>query len=196
MQGLIGLSRLVARINSNALVLGCWLGAFCVLLMVLIIIAQVFFRYVLGSALAWPEEASRFLMLWSAGLMIGTAYRRGGFVAIELLVALLPRVLRHLLTLTLLALALVILWKAWTIGLKEVTGLAGRFTTDSLSIPTSLDFSTWFRVPKSWQMISMLVGIGALFVITIELILREVISALGGARDLPSISNQVALGAE
>lgn len=196
MTGLIGLSRLLARINATTLALGCWLGAACVLMMVVIIITQVFFRYVLGSALAWPEEASRFLMLWSAGLMIGTAYRRGGFVAIELLVVLLPRLLRHLLTLTLLALALVILWKAWNIGLKEVTGLAGRFTTDSLSLPTSLDFSTWFRVPKSWQMTSMLVGIAALIVITFELMLREVIALLGGARDLPVISDTVTMGAE
>ena len=196
MRALVGLSRLFAFINANVLAIGCWLGALCILLMVLIIIAQVFFRYVIGNALTWPEEAARFLMLWSAGLMIGTAYRRGGFVAIELLVALLPRVLRHLLTLVLLGLAMAILWKAWNIGLREVTGLAGRFGTDSLNIPTSWDFSTWFKVPKSWQMASMLAGIGALLVITVELMLREVISLLGGARDLPAISNKVALGAE
>ena len=196
MQGLIGLSRLLARINGTALMLGRWLGAACVLAMVVIIIAQVFFRYVLGNALTWPEEASRFLMLWSAGLMIGTAYRRGGFVAIEMLVVLLPRVLRHLLTLTLLALAMVILWKAWTIGLKEVTGLAGRFATDSLSIPLSLDFQTWFRVPKSWQMASMLVGIGALMAVTVELMLREVIRLIGRESDLPVIADTVKLGAE
>jgi TRAP-type C4-dicarboxylate transport system permease small subunit len=186
----------LGRINATALALGCWLGAACVLAMVLIIIAQVFFRYVLGNALTWPEEASRFLMLWSAGLMIGTAYRRGGFVAIELLVVLLPRVLRHLLTLTLLALAMVILWKAWTIGLKEVTGLAGRFATDSLSIPLSLDLQTWFRIPKSWQMASMLVGIGALMVVSVELMLREVIRLLGADSDLPVIADTVKLGAE
>lgn len=112
MQVLIGLSRLFALLNSSALAVGRWLGAFCILLMVCFILAQVFFRYVIGTALPWPEEASRFLMLWSAGLMIGTAYRRGGFVAIELLVVLLPRLLRHLLTLVLFSLALIVLWKA------------------------------------------------------------------------------------
>jgi TRAP-type C4-dicarboxylate transport system permease small subunit len=196
MQLLISLSRLFALVNSSALTLGRWVGAVCILLMVVFILSQVFFRYVIGNALAWPEEASRFLMLWSAGLMIGTAYRRGGFVAIELLVGLLPRVLRHLLTLTLFSLALIILWKAWSIGLREVTGLAGRFTTDSLSIPTSFDLSTWHRIPKSWQMTSMLVGIGALIAVTLELMLREVISLFGGARDLPEIRDQVTLGAE
>jgi TRAP-type C4-dicarboxylate transport system permease small subunit len=196
MQALIGLSRLLARINVAALTVGLWLGALCLFVMVVVILIQVFFRYVLGSALAWPEEASRFLMLWSAGLMIGTAYRRGGFVAIEMLIVLLPRLVRHVLTLTLLGLAMTILWKAFQIGLGEVTGIAGRFGTDSLSIPLSLDFQTWFRVPKSWQMASMLVGIGALLVISVELVLREVISLLGGGRDLPEISDRVVLGNE
>ena len=196
MQVLIGLSRLFALVNASALTAGRWIGALCIFLMVVFILAQVFFRYVIGTALPWPEEASRFLMLWSAGLMIGTAYRRGGFVAIELLVVLLPRLLRHLLTLALFSLALIILWKAWQIGLREVTGLPGRFGTDSLNVPTSWDLSTWRKVPKSWQMMSMLVGIGALISVTLELMLREVISLFGGAKDLPEISDQVVLGAE
>ena len=196
MQALIALSRLVALVNAGALTFGRWLGAFCILLMVIIILTQVFFRYVIGLGLPWPEEAARFLMLWSAGLMIGTAYRRGGFVAIDLMVALLPRLLRHLLSLTLFALALIVLWKAWQIGLREVSGLAGRFGTDSLNVPTSWDLSTWQKVPKSWQMMSMLVGIGALVMVTFELILREVIALFGRAGDLPPISDQVVLGSE
>ena len=196
MQVLIALSKGFALVNASALTLGRWLGAFCILLMVIVILAQVFFRYVIGLGLPWPEEASRFLMLWSAGLMIGTAYRRGGFVAIDLLVAILPRLLQHLLTLVLFSLALIILWKAWQIGLREVTGLAGRFGTDSLNVPTSWDLSTWRKVPKSWQMMSMLVGIGALIMVTLELILREVIALLGRAADLPPITDQVVLGSE
>lgn len=196
MQVLIGLSKLFALINAGALAVGRWLGALCILLMVVIILAQVFFRYVVGLALPWPEEASRFLMLWAAGLMIGTAYRRGGFVAIDLLVALLPRILRHILTLALFSLALVILWKAWSIGLKEVTGLAGRFGTDSLNVPASWDFSEWRKVPKGWQMASMLVGIAALIMVTLEMILREIIALLGREGDLPGIRDMVVLGSE
>ncbi|WP_439139490.1 TRAP transporter small permease [Roseicyclus sp.] len=196
MQVLIALSRLFALVNASALTMGRWLGAVCILLMVVIILTQVFFRYVVGLGLAWPEEASRFLMLWSAGLMIGSAYRRGGFVAIDLLAALLPRLLQHFLTLVLFALAMIILWKAWQIGLREVGGLAGRFGTDSLNVPTSWDLSSWRKVPKSWQMASMLVGIGALIMVTLELILREVIALLGRADALPPISDQVVLGSE
>lgn len=196
MQALIALSKLFAWVNANALMVGRWMGALCILLMVIVILTQVFFRYVMGLGLAWPEEASRFLMLWSAGLMIGTAYRRGGFVAIDLLAALLPRILYHILTLILFALAMIILWKAWQIGLREVTGLAGRFGTDSLNVPTSWDLSSWKKVPKSWQMASMLVGIGALIMVTLELMLREVIALFGRADALPPIADQVVLGSE
>ena len=196
MQVLIALSRLFALVNASVLTLWRWLGALCILLMVVIILAQVFFRYVIGLGLPWPEEASRFLMLWSAGLMIGTAYRRGGFVAIDLLVALAPRVIQHVLTLALFAVSLVVLWKAWQIGWNEVTGLAGRFGTDSLNVPTSWDLSTWRKVPKSWQMASMLVGIAALIMVSVELILRELVAVFGRAADLPPISDRVVLGSE
>lgn len=43
-----------------------------IFLIMAIICVQVFFRFVLNSALPWPEEASRFLMIWA--LFIGGAY--------------------------------------------------------------------------------------------------------------------------
>lgn len=193
---LVGLARLIGIVNANALTLGRWLGAVCIAFMVVFILAQVFFRYVLGSALAWPEEASRFLMLWSAGLMIGTAYRRGGLVAIEILVAILPGLLRHILALALLALSLLLLWQGLQMGIREVTGISGRFGTDSLSVPVTWDLSQWKKVPKSWQMMSMVVGLIAMIAVNIELMLREIIALFGGAKRLPDIADQVTMGAE
>ena len=43
-----------------------------IFLIMAIICFQVFFRFVLNNAQPWPEEASRFLMIWS--LFIGGAY--------------------------------------------------------------------------------------------------------------------------
>ena len=43
-----------------------------ILLILIIICIQVFFRFVLNDALPWPEEASRFLMIWA--LFLGGAY--------------------------------------------------------------------------------------------------------------------------
>ena len=96
---LLGLTKALGSVNAACLTLGRGLGAVCMAAMVAIILAQVFFRYVVGNALAWPEEAARFLMLWAAGLMIATAFRRGGFVSIDMLVRLLPRALASALSL-------------------------------------------------------------------------------------------------
>jgi len=196
MGALLGAARLLAVLNASVLLLGRWLGGACIALMVIFILAQVFYRYVLGNALAWPEEASRFLMLWSAGLMIGTAYRRGGLVAIDMLSALFPKVVRHALALMLLGLSMLILWKGLQIGLKEVTGISGRFATDSLSVPVSLDLTEWKKVPKAWMMSSMVVGLVLMLAVGVELILREVIAVLGGRADLPEIAETVSLGSE
>jgi TRAP-type transport system small permease protein len=189
---LLGLTNGLGGVNAVLLTLGRWLGASCVALMVVLILAQVFFRYVLGNALPWPEEASRFLMLWMTGLMAPTALRRGGFVSIEMLVRLLPRRASALVSLVLLALSLLVLVVGFKIGWSEVTGLGGRFTTDSLSVP-ALDFSGWVKVPKSWMMASLVTGLGLMILVLIELILRSVVT-LAGADEALKLIPETAVG--
>lgn len=192
---ILGLANGIGAVNAALLALGRWLGAVCVASMLLIILAQVFFRYVMGDALAWPEEAARFLMLWMAGLMAPTAYRRGGFVSIEMLVRLLPRRPAALLALLLLGLSLVVLVVGLRIGWSEVTGLGGRFTTDSLSVPT-LDLSGWVKVPKSWMMASLVVGLILLISVCVELMLRTIVALSGTQADLRVIPEMVMEGTE
>ena len=189
---LLGLTNGLGGVNAVLLTLGRWLGASCVALMVVLILAQVFFRYVLGNALPWPAEASRFLMLWMTGLMAPTALRRGGFVSIEMLVRLLPRRASALVSLVLLALSLLVLVVGFKIGWSEVTGLGGRFTTDSLSVP-ALDFSGWVKVPKSWMMASLVTGLGLMILVLIELILRSVVT-LAGADEALKLIPETAVG--
>lgn len=43
--------------------------------MLIVICLQVFFRFILNNALSWPEEASRFLMLWALFLAAGYALK-------------------------------------------------------------------------------------------------------------------------
>lgn len=77
MRPLLAICTGLGLVNGALLAAGRAVGALCLGLMVVTILIQVFFRYVLDSALPWPEEASRFLMLWSTGLMAPTAFRRG-----------------------------------------------------------------------------------------------------------------------
>jgi len=46
-----------------------------------LLIAQVFFRYVLGSSLAWGEEISTFLMVWAGLLGAATLAANDRFIA-------------------------------------------------------------------------------------------------------------------
>ncbi|GFE49989.1 hypothetical protein So717_17420 [Roseobacter cerasinus] len=183
-------------VNEVVLKLGRSLGVVAVALMVTAILIQVFYRYVLNNALPWPDEAARFCMLWMTGLMAPTAFRRGGFVAIDTVVRLLPERLGALISLMLLFLSLGVLVVAVQIGWSEVTGFAGKFATASLYLPTNLSFENWYRVPRSWMMASLLFGVIALISVNIELILRAVIKMMGGADHLPAITVEEQVGAE
>ena len=56
-----------------------------ILSMTLVVLLQVFFRYVLGDALSWSEEVSRFLMVWLTFLAAPVAYLEKGHVALDFL---------------------------------------------------------------------------------------------------------------
>ena len=65
-------------VNDIAGRIGRALSVFAIAMMVIVILTQVFFRYVLNNALPWPDEAARFMMLWLTGLMAPVAMRQGG----------------------------------------------------------------------------------------------------------------------
>jgi len=184
---LMGPIRALKVVNDVLLRIGRAIAVAALALMVAVILAQVFFRYVLNDALAWPDEAARFMMLWMTGLIAPMAYRRGGFVAIDMLERALPVRAAAALTLILLALSLAVLVYAVQIGWSEVTGFGGNFTTASLYIPTSIAFDEWYRVPRSWMMASLLVGLVLLILVSVELILRQIVTMLGGADALPML---------
>lgn len=191
---LLGLTNGLGAVNAALLALGRWLGAICLGLMVVAILTQVFFRYVLGNALPWPEEASRFLMLWSTGLMAPTAFRRGGFVAIDMVVRHLPRLVATGLSVFLMVVTILVLWVALGIGWSEVTGIGGRFEMDALRAPAAFDLSVWVKVPKSAMMTSLLVGIALLLSVAVELALRNLFLLIRGPDGLANIPETVTLG--
>lgn len=190
-----GSIRLLSWINDRLLMLGRGIGIVAIAIMVAVTLLQVFCRYVLGNALPWPDEAARFCMLWMTGLMAPTAFRRGGFVAIDVLASVMPGRAVHLLNLILLTISLMVLVIAVQIGWKEVTGLGGRFASASLYLPTALDFSSWYRIPRSWMMLSIFIGVALLILVNIELILRSMVRLVSD-RALPPIAQAETQGAE
>lgn len=63
-----------------------WLMALCFGGMTLIIFAQVIYRYVLKSPLAWSEELARYLFVWVSFIGSFVAARRNQHIGVELLV--------------------------------------------------------------------------------------------------------------
>tara|TARA_B100000767_G_scaffold184918_1_gene172488 strand:- start:1178 stop:1783 length:606 start_codon:yes stop_codon:yes gene_type:complete len=185
--------QVLSRFNNFILRISRNLGTLAVALMVIAILIQVFFRYILNNALPWPDEAARFCMLWMTGLMAPTAFRRGGFVAIDFITQFLPNIINFILTMLLLLTSLIVLITAVKIGYAEVTGFGGRFTTASLYIPTSLDFQNWFRIPRSWMMMSLLIGCALLILVNIELIGRNILLRLGKDNLLPKIHDDTSM---
>ena len=174
----------ISAVNGFLLKIGRGIGIIAIAAMVVAILIQVVARYVFNNALPWRDEAARFCMLWMTGLMAPTAFRRGGFVALDMISGLLPRGAVALLSLFLLLISIAILIVALPIGWSEVTGFGGRFATASLYLPT---FDGWFRVPRSWMMLSLLVGVILLLMVNVELILRQIITFLGGGDRLPDL---------
>ncbi|WP_299152529.1 TRAP transporter small permease [uncultured Tateyamaria sp.] len=174
----------LSAVNALVLRIGRGIGIIAIAFMVAAILIQVVARYLFNNALPWPDEAARFCMMWMTGLMAPTAFRRGGFVALDMISGFMSPRVAAVLSLVLLLISLLILIVAVQIGIKEVTGFGGRFATASLYLPT---FEGWFRVPRSWMMLSLLVGVVLLLVVNIELILRSLVQMMGGGDRLPDL---------
>lgn len=178
----------IQAVNNVALRIAKSIAVTALALMVLIILLQVFFRYVLNNALPWPDEAARFLMLWMTGLIAPAAYRQGGFVAIDMLEQFLPRAVAAALTLVLLALSLLVLVMGVQLGINHVNA-GWLFSSASLKIPLDWIGLKAYKIKLAWMYMSLLVGLIWLTVVNIELILRNLVTLFGHADRLQPIPN-------
>lgn len=179
-----------ARINSFILAIGRNIAWVLMGLMVLVILMQVFYRYVLNSPLSWPEEAALSLMIWMMGLMAPSAYRWGGFVAIDLLSDNLPKWPRFVLTMTLMFIAtgvcFFLLQEAWIHYSSPIlfnsSGL-NRLVQDS-GINQLLGTNLEFRA--AYIYLGMVACFVMLFSVNIELIIRKLGQTFGDPEQFPA----------
>jgi TRAP-type C4-dicarboxylate transport system permease small subunit len=91
-----------------------WVLIVLLAIMAVLVIANVFSRYVFSHSFTWVEEATRYMMIWTTFLGAGLALRVGGHIAIDSLAAALPvraaRVVRVLIVAVLAATLAVIAW--------------------------------------------------------------------------------------
>lgn len=161
---------LLAKINATVCGAARNLAGFLLVAMLLVVVLQIVFRYVLNDSLIWSEEIAKAMMVWTAFLSAPWAYRIGANVRIELFINEMPPVFRNLLTL---ALNLLVFWIIvvffWeSIGFWQ-RGLMVR--ADSLPIQVAWFYSI---VPVVF---SIMVFVGA------EQLLRNVLTLMHPGQD-------------
>ncbi len=177
--------RPITAVNTILLRIGRNVAWVCLALMVVVILLQVVFRYVFNNALAWPDEAARFLMLWMTGLIAPSAFRRGGFVAIDMV----PRALSRNVGLVLAIVLLLLSFAVMAVGLKHgythTMGFGGNFESSSLRLPFDLIGMESVKVKLRYMYGSLLVGVFLLLLVNIELILRVLMGSIVMHYDQP-----------
>ena len=190
---LLKIYNILEYLNSFMLKIGRNLAWIAIFLMVIVILLQVFFRYVLNNALPWPDELARFLMLWMTGFIAPSAYRWGGFVSIEMLPKLLPKFIENILIISLLVLSLIILLIGFQLGLQHVK-IGWIFNSSSLKVPLDLIGGEQKSIKLAWMYMSLPVGIFLLILVNIELILKKIILTFNTEINLPIDKNKEHLG--
>lgn len=176
MPALVTTLRILEAFNSRLLAIGRHIAWVLVALMVATILLQVFMRYVVGSALPWPEEVARALMIWMMALVAGSGYRWGAFVSIDLVGERLPKVLARTLQLVLLVLALVLLVELFVLAIEF---FQRGFRTRAAS----------FKLSRAWIYLAMPVCFGSMILVNVELLLRAIGRTFGREEDFPTPPN-------
>ena len=169
---LLKVTAFLARLNGLHIALGRHIAWVCVALMVAAILLQVFCRYVLNSALPWPEEVARALMIWMMALVAGNAYRQGAFVSINMIHEYLPKKATEILQLVLLLFAGVVLVKLFTLGIDF---FERGFRTRAAS----------FHLSRAWIYLAMPVCFGTMLLVNVELLCIHLGRLFGREEDFP-----------
>ena len=159
---------LIAVVKRASLGLDRGIALLCALLfgsMTFFVLLGVFFRYILNSPLSWPEELSRYLMIWGASVAISLGIKADEHVGLTVLFdTLKPRPLRILLRTIIYLLVLFFLGSLFIYSIQMVKD-AQYMQTLSLRITMVLPYAA---IPV------------AMLIAAIQLILVFVIRTAGG----------------
>lgn len=128
----------------------------CFAVMFVLGIAAVFFRFVIESSLAFPEEMMRYLFVWMISLGSAIAFRRNMHAAIGLIVGCLPTGLRRAVLISGTIISGIffaqIMWSGYQLTLRAVPQI-----------------SPALEVSMAWVYAAVPVGMGFLILYAIEL---------------------------
>lgn len=123
--------------------------------MTVVVLAGVFFRYVLVAPLPWSEELARYLMVWGASLGASVAFEQGSHVAVTVLLDKFPGTVGKVLTWA----AHIVIIVFMAVVVKEGFALARELRIQE---------STAMEVPMTWPYLA--IPVGCLFILIQALI--------------------------
>lgn len=185
-----------AAVSAGPLLLGWYRNAMrfvagtSMLAIVVIMIVQVFARYVLNASLIWAEELCRYILVWQSFLLIGIAYLQGELIILDVLsTRVSPRV-------RLLIRVLVAIPVCYFLYLMVAHGIvyAGRFKAQTIPaidfIWTSL-FGRPAALPIFWVYVSVPIGCAILLVHILASLAVDAMATLTGRASDPAVSPPV-----
>ena len=96
--------------------------------MCVVVLAGVFWRYILSDALTWTEEAGRYLMIWMGFVGVAPALREGGHVAVDAILDRMPAVARRATILLVRVLCVAFLAAVVGAGYMLIPRISGQIT--------------------------------------------------------------------
>ncbi|GAC30288.1 TRAP transporter small permease [Brumicola pallidula] len=165
MSFIIQLNTVLGVLNFHIARSAKYLAGFLLALMVVMILAQVVFRYVLNDSLTWTEELSKFAMVWIACLVSPWAYREHLNVSIEMFHDALPvlpkRIAEIIITILIMLISAIFF-------VQSISFVAGGMTITAASVQVKL----WFFY------LCMPFAFGSLFLVGVERIIQQLSSPL------------------
>lgn len=115
---------------------GILMGAIFVLL-----IGQVFYRYVIHASLSWSEEAARFLTVWTVFLGVAIALRTKSLIAVEVVVQFVPKKIESIFRILVLLFSLFLVGYLIYLGIELCLDATNQNST-ALGIPMWIPYAS------------------------------------------------------
>ena len=123
--------------------------------MIVVVTAQVLWRYVFDNSLDWTEEFSRHVFVWMTFVGAALAVKEGTHIRVSILVDMLPVKMKNYLASVYLVLIVIFLGLVAFFGFQQVNLTAGQRTSGLdlplnyvlyASLPVASLFGIWFAV--------------------------------------------------
>jgi TRAP-type C4-dicarboxylate transport system permease small subunit len=152
--------------------LGGWLGGWLVPLMMMLVVVDVFFRYIMNRPLMVSDEFGAYMLVALSFLGLAYTWREKGHVRVEVLVSRLPNGIYGWVRLLGLILTLIFM-----IGMD-----LAAYKMIAYALEINLRSSTWLMFPLFWPQLTVFIGFVLLTLLIIVDIVRAAIKVRAGER--------------